>query len=205
VLTGIILDDMMFERRAFTVRQAKQVLAIHILALCLLAGGGVVYGACRLREFLPAILITAGVIVVGAFVVGVLFAKDRAGLAAGTMFTWFVAVIMVVFVWFVNPLDHNEPSGRFGNAVAGVVPSMDKLAAYRSVSPRFVHYFGRPVLEIEDTGELERLYQRAYWIVAFGGDLDELLKAGRFELVYRERCIEMRKQNAVAGGLFHRQ
>jgi 4-amino-4-deoxy-L-arabinose transferase-like glycosyltransferase len=205
VLIGILLDDMMFERTAFTVKQAKGALKMHIAAAFLLAAGLVAYGVGWWRQFLPAVLTTAGVIVVVALVVAVLFARNRPGPACGCIFGGLVAVIMIVFVGFINPLDYNKPSRRFSVAVAQMVPPTDNVVAYKSVSPRFVHYFGRPVLEIQDSSELDRFYQEGCWIAAFGKDLDELLKTWRFELVYMKQGVERHKSNPVAGGLFHKR
>jgi len=205
ILTGILLEDMMFERTAFTVKQAKGVLGMHLAAAFLLAAGLVAYSVGWWRQFLPAAITTAGVIVVVAIVVAVLFARNRPGPAYGCIFGGLIAVIMIVFVGLINPLDYNEPSRRFTLAAAQTVPTADRLVAYGGVSARFVHYFGRPVSEIRDIGELDRFYQEDCWIAAFGRNLDELLKTGRFELVYMEQGVERHGSNPVAGGLFHRQ
>jgi 4-amino-4-deoxy-L-arabinose transferase-like glycosyltransferase len=205
ILIGILLDDMMFERTAFTVNQAKGVLKAHLAAAFLLAVALVIYGFWRWRQFLPAALVTAGVIVAGAVVVGVLFFRNRPGFACSCIFAGLAVVIMIVFAGFINPLDYNEPSRRFSTAVAQMVPPRDKLIAYRFVSGRFVHYFGRPVPEVQTESEVDRFYQQGCWIAAFGRNLDEILATGRFELVCLEQGVEWDKQTPVAGGLFHRQ
>jgi len=205
VLIGILLDDMMFEGKVFTAKQAKGILRMHIAAAFLIAAGLVVYSFWGWRQFLPAAFAVAGVIVTGAIAVGVLFARNRPGPACGCIFAGLVAVVMIVLVGFINPLDYNESSRRFSTAIAQMAPPTDKLVAYKGVSPRFVHYFGRPVLEIKDAGELDGFYQQGCWIVTFGKNLNELLKAGRFELVYIEQGVERHKSNLVAGGLFHKR
>jgi 4-amino-4-deoxy-L-arabinose transferase-like glycosyltransferase len=205
ILIGILLDDMMFKRKAFVAKQAKGVLRMHIAAAILLASGLVIYCIGWRRQFLPAAIATAGVIVVGAFIIGVLFAKGRPGPACGCVFAGFVAVIMIVFVGFINPLNYNDPSRRFTLTIAQKVPATDKLVAYKTVSGRFIHYFGRSVPMIKVASELDKLYTEGCWIAAFGSGLDELRKDGRFEIVYLEEGVERDKQTPVAGGLFHRQ
>jgi 4-amino-4-deoxy-L-arabinose transferase-like glycosyltransferase len=205
ILMGIVLDDMVFETRAFTGINAKETLRLHIAAAFLLAAGLVAYGFWRWRQFLPAVLITAAVIVTGAIVIGALFAKKRPASALGCLFAWLVIVTMIILVEFVNPLDYNEPSRRFTLSVAQKVPATDKLVAYKTVSRRFIHYFGRVVPTISTESEVDGYYQQGCWIAAFGSGLDELLKDGRFELVYVEKGVEWNKQTLVAGGLFHRQ
>lgn len=154
---------------------------------------------------MPAAFATAGVIVAGVAIVGVLFAKKRPGPACGCIFAGLVAVNMIIFVGFTNPLNYNQPSRRFTLSVAQKVPPADKLVAYKSVSPRFIHYFGRVVPTINTESEVDGYYQQSCWIIAFGRNLDELLKTGRFELVYLEEGVERDKQTPVAGGLFHRR
>jgi 4-amino-4-deoxy-L-arabinose transferase-like glycosyltransferase len=205
ILMGILMDDMMFERKAFTAKQAKGVLRTHLAVAFLLVTGLVVYCFWRWRQFLPAAFATAGVIVAGVAIVGVLFAKKRPGPACGCIFAGLVAVNMIIFVGFTNPLNYNQPSRRFTLSVAQKVPPADKLVAYKSVSPRFIHYFGRVVPTINTESEVDGYYQQSCWIIAFGRNLDELLKTGRFELVYLEEGVERDKQTPVAGGLFHRR
>jgi hypothetical protein len=205
ILIGIFLEDMIFEPRAFTAGQVKGILKAHLAAAFLLAAGLVVYGVGWWRQFLPAALVTACVIVAGAVVVGVLFVRNRPGFACGCIFAGLAVVIMIVFAGFINPLDYNEPSRHFSTAVAQTVPPTDKLIAYRIVSGRFVHYFGRPVPEVQTESEVDRFYQQGCWIAAFGRNLDEILATGRFELVCLEQGVEWDKQTPVAGGLFHRQ
>jgi 4-amino-4-deoxy-L-arabinose transferase-like glycosyltransferase len=205
ILMGILLDDMMFECKAFTAKQAKGFLRTHLAAAILLASGLVIYCIGWWRQFLPAAFATAGVIITGAVIVGVLFAKKHPGPACGCVFAGLVAVSMIVFVGFIDPLNYNEPSRRFTLSIAQKVPATDKLVAYKSVSPRFVNYFGRVVPTVKTESELDGFYQQNCWIIAFGRNLDALLKAGRFELVHMEEGVERDKQTPVAGGLFHRQ
>jgi 4-amino-4-deoxy-L-arabinose transferase-like glycosyltransferase len=205
ILMGILLDDMIFERKAFVAEQAKGFLRTHIAAAILLASGLVIYCIGWWRQFLPAAFATAGAIITGAVIVGVLFAKKRPGPACGCVFAGLVAVNMIIFVGFINPLNYNEPSRRFTLSIAQKVPATDKLVAYKTVSPRFINYFGRVVPTVKTEPEVDGFYQQNCWIIAFGRNLDALLKAGRFELVYLEEGVERDKQTPVAGGLFHRQ
>ena len=205
ILTGIVLDDMIFERRAFTAKQARWVLWIHIAAAFLISAGMVIYSGCAARRFLPAAIATACVSIAGAAVIGLLFANKRPGLACSWLFVWLVTLIMIVFVGFVNPLDDNASARRFAIAVSKMVPSTDKLVAYKNVSGKFVNYFGRPVPEVPTESEVDSFYQQGCWITAFGGDMEELLKTGRFELVFTGQIIERYGRETTTGGLFHRQ
>ena len=205
IMTGIIVEDAIFERKFFIGRQAKGLLAGHIAAAFVLSIGLVGYCFWRWRQFLPAAGVTAGIIVVMAVAAGVLFSRGRPGLACGGIFTGLVAVIVVIFVGFVNPLDNYGPSKRFGIAVAKMVPTTDKLVSYNEVSPKFIHYVGRIVPEVETESEVGNLYQEGCWIVAFGENIDVLQKTGRYRLVYIEEGADRFKTKPIAGGLFQKQ
>jgi hypothetical protein len=152
---------------------------------------------------LAAAAVTAAVTIILIIVVAALFARKHPALGCVTVFGGIVLLVMICFVGLVIPLNYNEPSRQFTLAVAKTVPVQDRLVAYRYLSARFVHYFGRPVAETQDRDEVGQLYKQNLWIVAFGKDLDELVGGGRFELVYRRENAERRGQDAVAGGLFH--
>jgi 4-amino-4-deoxy-L-arabinose transferase-like glycosyltransferase len=205
ILAGIILDDMIFENRAFSREQARGFLRWHIGAAFFLAAGFVCYGVFRWRQFLPAVLVTSGVIIAAAVVVGVLFAKKRPGIACGCVFAGLVAVLMPVWVGFINPLEYNEPSRRFMRTVSQMVPATEVMISYKSVSPRVVHYFGKPIHGVKEEAEAYKLYQQGDWVITFGRSLDELVKTGRYEVVYVEQGVERVKSTPVAGGLLHRQ
>jgi 4-amino-4-deoxy-L-arabinose transferase-like glycosyltransferase len=205
ILTGIVLDDMIFERKAFTAKQARGVLRIHIAAAFLISAGMVIYCGFAARRFLPAAIAMACVSVAGATAVGVLFANKRPGLACSWLFVWLAALIMITYVGFVNLLDDNASAKRFAIAVSQIVPSTDKLVAYKKVNPRVVNYFGRSAPVVQTESEMDSFYQQGCWIIAFGGDMDELLKTGRFELVFTGQIIERYGRTSKTGGLFHRK
>ncbi|MFH1369856.1 MAG: glycosyltransferase family 39 protein [Planctomycetota bacterium] len=203
ILTGILIEDMIFAREAYTARQARQILLIHIAGAILISAGMVIYCGFAVRRFLPAAAAMACVGVVGATAVGVMFAKKRPGLACSWLFVWLLALIMIVYVGFVSPLDDNISMKRFALAVSRKVPLTNKLVSYKKVSPRFVNYFGRQVPEVETESEVESFYRQGRWITAFGGGMDELLKTKRFELVFTGKIIERYGRKSFAAGLFH--
>lgn len=206
ILTGILIEDMVFVREAYTARQARQILSIHIAAAFLISAGMVICCGFAARRFLPAATAMACVGVAGAAAVGVLFANKRPGLACTWLFVWLAALIMIDYVGFVIPLDDNASSRRFAIAASKMVPSTDNLVAYKYVSDKFIHYFGWPVPEIPTEAEVDDLYQQGCWIIAFGGNMDELLKTGRFELAFTDKILFVRhREESMTGGLFHRK
>jgi 4-amino-4-deoxy-L-arabinose transferase-like glycosyltransferase len=212
ILIGILLEDMVFAQKAFTAKFAKSVLQWHVVVFIAIAVALPTYIAFTKPQplahqtygGLAAAAVTAAVMIILIIVVAVLFARKHPSLGCTTVFAGIVLVVMICSVGFVNPLNYNEPSRQFTMSVAKIVPVQDKLVAYRYLSARFVHYFGRPVAEIQSRDEVSQLYEQNFWIVAFGKDLEELPGGWCFELVYRRENAERRGQDAVAGGLFHK-
>jgi hypothetical protein len=134
----------------------------------------------------------------------VLFARGKPAFACGITFTGIVILVSIAYVFFVNPLNYNEPSRQFTQIVAEKVPTSEKLVAYKSASTRFIHYFGRQVPEIASQEETLKLYNQGCWVVAFGKYLDELLQNGQFEIVYMQDSAERHKGKAVGGALLHK-
>ena len=178
---------------------------MHLAAAFLLAAGLVGYSVFCWRQFLPESLVTAGVIIAAAVAVGVLFARKKLRVACGGVFVGLVAVSMTVWVGFINPLGYNEPSRRFMQTVAQTVPATEVMISYKEISPRTIHYFGKPIRVVKDEAEAYKYYQQGYWVITFGGGLDELVKTGRYNVSYVEQGVERDKSTPVAGGLLHKQ
>jgi len=213
ILIGILLEDMVFVQKAFTAKFAKSVLRWHVVVLIAAAAALPIYVARTLPQLLAgqmygglaAVTVVAAVMIILIIVVAVLFARKHPALGCAAIFVGIVLVVMICSVGLVNPLNYNEPSRQFTLGVAQTVPPTDKLVAYRTVSARFIHYFGRTVLEVQTESDADSFYQQDCWVVAFGKNLDELLETGRFELVYMKQDVERHGSNPVAGGLFHKQ
>lgn len=212
ILTGILLEDMVFAQKAFTAKFAKSVLRWHVVVFIAIAVALPIYIALTKPQLLArqmygglaAAAVTAAVMIILIIVVAVLFARKHHTFGCVTVFAGIVLVGIIGSVGLVNPLNYNEPSRQFTLAVAKIVPVQEKLVAYRVLSAKFIHYFGRPVAKIQGRDQLDQLYEQNFWIVAFGKDLDELLGDGHFKLVCRKEPAERIGQNDVAGGLFHK-
>ncbi len=204
ILIGILIEDMVFVRKAYTPKYARDVLRNHIIVLITAAIAGPIYIAKTNSKLLAGAIIIGIVMIVVAAVVAVLFSRGKPAFACWVTFAGIVVQISIAYTVFVNPLNYNQPSRQFTQIVAEKVPASDKLVAYKSASMRFVHYFGRSVPEIPTESETYRLYNEGWWVVAFGQYLDELLKNGQFEIVYMQEDAERHKGEAVGGALLHK-
>ena len=204
ILIGILMEDMVFVRKAYTWKYARGVLRNHIVVVITGAIAGPVYVAkTNPQLFARAIILGIMTIVITA-VIAVLFAKRKPAFACGAAFAGIVVLVMIAYVIFINPLNYNRPSKQFTQIVVEKVPASEKLIAYKSASTRFIHYFGRRVPKIETKSEVYRLYSKGWWVVAFGRYLDELLRNGHFEIAYMQEDAERHKGNIVGGALLHK-
>jgi 4-amino-4-deoxy-L-arabinose transferase-like glycosyltransferase len=222
ILIGILMEDMVFVRKAYTSKYARDILQNHIIVLITAVVAGIVYVAKAYPQLLAGVIIIGIVTIVSSAVIAVLFARGKPALGCGVVFAGIVALVMIAYIVFVNPLNYNEPSRQFTQIVAEKVPASEKLVAYKSASTRFIHYFGRCVPEITTESETYRLYNEGWWVVAFGKyldelqfkiwlrqlfllcNLDELLQNGQFEIVYIQDNAERHKGKVVGGALLHK-
>ena len=186
ILIGILMEDMVFVRKAYTQKYARDVLRNHIVVVITAAIAGIIYIAKTNSQLLAGAIILGIATIAILAVTAVLFAKRKPAFACGATFAGIVVLVMIAYVIFVNPLNYNLPSRQFTQIVVEKVPASEKLIAYKSASTRFIHYFGRRVPEIKTESEVYRLYNEDWWVVAFGRYLDELLQNGQFEVVYMQ-------------------
>jgi len=204
ILIGIILEDMVFAHKAYSLKQAKGILRNHIVAVVAGAVGLTVYVARVHSGFLAEAIIVAVIAIAMAAAVAVLFAKGRAGPACGTVFAGIIVLTMISYAFFFNPLDGNRHSRYFSRRLAEIVPAADKLAAYKNVSMRSVHYFGRVIPVISDKSQLYEAYEQGEWVVATGKRMKGLVDDGRFRMVYYREKAELQQQDDISGALFNK-
>ncbi len=203
ILIGIILEDMVFERRAFTRKFAGNVLLYHMVFLTILAVSGMIYTAVARPEFMVIVLISGliGLAMVGGITLS--FAKKKPALACGITFAGY-CLLTIIYISFSSPLNNNNYTRKFALEISEKVPMTDNLVAYGYVSPRVVHYFGRPIPVIEKKSLLYQHYGQGDWVIATAGELQELEQDGRFEEVYQNEKAEVRKRENTRGVLFHK-
>ena len=204
ILIGILMEDMVFVRKAYTSKYARDILRNHIIVLITAVVAGTVYVAKTTPQLLSGTIIIGITTIVIIAVTAVLFARGKPAFACWVTFAGIVVLVMIAYIVFVNPLNYNQPSRQFTQIVVEKVPASEKLIAYKSASTRFIHYFGRRVPEITTESETYRLYNEGWWVVAFGKYLDELLQNGQFEIVYMQENAERHKGKAVDGALLHK-
>lgn len=204
ILIGILIEDMAFIRRAFTLKQAKNVLRNHIVVIIAGAIALPIYIAATNSQLLADGIILSITTIVITAAVAILFAKRKHTFACGTVFAGIAVLFMISYVSFINPLEKDRYSKDFAQKIAGIVPQNDSLIAYEFVSPKSVQYFGRPILETNDRTVLYEHYERSDWVLATAGHLGKLTQDARFRKVYYTEKAERRKVGDAPGALFHK-
>ncbi len=215
ILIGILIEDMVFVRKAYTHKFATNVLRSHIVVIIagaiagpivvLIAGaGGPIHAAKTNSELLTTAVILGTTAIAMIVAAAVLFAKRKPTSACGVVFAGIVVLVMISYVSFINPLDYNRYSRDFSRKVGGIVPQSGKLMAYEYVSNRSVHYFGRVIPVTGDKSALYRHYEQGGWVVATAGHLEKLQADGGLKMVYYKEKAERRRQQDAPGALFHK-
>ncbi len=204
ILIGILIEDMAFVRKAFTLKQAKDVLRNHIVVIIAGAIALPIYIAATNSQLLADGIILSITTIVITAVVAILFAEEKRALACGTVFAGIAILVMISYVSFINPLEKDRYSKDFAQKIAKTVPQNDRLTAYISVSSKHIHYFGRVIPETNDRTVLYEHYERGDWVLATAGHLEKLTQDGRFREVYYTEKAERRKDGDAPGALFNK-
>jgi 4-amino-4-deoxy-L-arabinose transferase-like glycosyltransferase len=204
ILAGICLYDMIFELKAFKQKQVKMFFVCHIIA-AIAAAIGFLYWVFTKRQSLvwPAVHIVMILTLVLGLVI-FLFRQKKNIAATALLFAGYCAILMTVFVYFINPFSYDNPSRSFSTEIGKIVPPDQQLIAFNYLSACTVHYAGRTIPEIYSFDEARFRYEKGQWIIATGDDYQDMLKAGGFEVIFYRQIAERRGSENVEGALFHK-
>ena len=203
ILAGILLEDMIFTRQCYSTRFARNTLLFH--------GGAVVAGVFVAPAFItkansnllqPAIIL-ALIILIALVVSIILFLKRRNNYACVVLFAGCCVFLMVPFVAIVMPQNKNRYIKDFAIKIASQIPASTELIAYRNVTARFVHYFGKAVPVMMDLSETRMKYQQGDWIMATDDFVAELVDDGGFNIAHRYENAELQGDEIVKAAIFH--
>jgi hypothetical protein len=198
ILIGVLLDDMVFARKAYTQRFARNVLKGHAIAVIVGAVSVCVYLAVTRSQFLVDTVAISIVAILTTLIVAILFSKRKPAAACGVIFSGIIVWIMIFYAGFSTVLDVDWPARDFAMNVARIVPPSDKLVAYQNVPSIFVQYFGRVVPEIQDKSLLYERYEQGDWAVCTFDHSDELAQDNRLRAVYSSERAKRKAGNIFA-------
>ena len=203
VLVGVLLEEIALSQKIYTARFGRNILMFHIGVALVCAVGGPVFIWKNRPEMLLQILLLAIALVVFMIVVIILLWKGKKGAACAGIFASYGILVMAGLSLFLAGGGKWELSRRFGIEAAEVIGS-SKAVAYKDVTSRFVHYFGRGIVVVEDVDEIRERYNDGEWVVATGVSIEELAATGDFRVVKRWAEAEIEKDEKIAGAVFHK-
>lgn len=205
ILAGIILEDVIFTRCAYTARFARNLLLAHAGAAIVAAVGLAWYALSRPTALQPGVVVvlSLGGIVLTAIVVWLFWRGKSAG-AVGAMFAGTCVLFMAAGAAGLFSVDtsFNRNAEVFARRVADATGGDADLIAYREVSSRFVHHYGKKVAVEQDMGRVHDYYMEGRWIVATGLSMAKLIEDGRFEIEQQWTEAEREGEKVVDGAVF---
>jgi len=204
MLIGIILDDIVFERKAYTLKFVRNILRYHFLIITSGIIIASIYICIRQSAFCRTMILFAILTIAMITVVAVLFSRRKPAAALSVIFSGIVIWAMSSKAIFGTVLDVDRFSRDFAERAAEIVPPSGRLVAYKHLSSRFVQYFGKVVPVISEISQIEKDYEQCNWVVCDLAYLKELMQLNRFREIYSE-AIEPGKYKPDAGGkIFHK-
>ena len=205
ILAGIILEDVIFTRCAYTARFARNLLLVHAGAGIAAAVGLAGYALSRPITLQPGVVavLSLGGIVLTAIVVRLFWRGKSAG-AIGALFAGTCVLFMAAGVGGLFSMDtsFNRNAEVFARRVADATGADADLIAYGDISSRFVHHYGKKVAVEKDMGRLHDYYMEGRWIVATGSSMAKLIEDGRFEIEQQWSEAEREGDKVVDGAVF---
>jgi 4-amino-4-deoxy-L-arabinose transferase-like glycosyltransferase len=203
ILVGIVLEDMIYTRKAFTGKFTKNFLVFHMIIIALFIIAGVIYFAAVHSELFVKSLILGITAIILIVWIPVSFSKNKTTLGSGLIFGGY-GLFAICFISLSAPFDNNNYTRKFAIEISKQIPSDNNLAAYNYVSPKVVHYFGREIPKIKDVNMIYQLYDKGNWILATDNELKELQSNNRLNIVYYNEKAEVQINRNVAGALFRK-
>lgn len=200
ILIGIIIEDIICEKQCHSSKFASNMMKIHFFVLF----SGIVGCGAFLGWKYPYMLSFAATSIALLILSYYFFMSSRRLKAAVLFIGSYVFLQCGVFIVILAPQSKLHYSKHFAKTVASIIGEDQKAVAYRDVSSRFVHYFGRAVPVSANVSAVRREYENGSWIIAHGSYLEELLSEGSFKVTHQWQNTELTKDKPGKGALFHK-
>jgi 4-amino-4-deoxy-L-arabinose transferase-like glycosyltransferase len=193
ILIGIILNDLLFERRAYDGKFAKNFFGAHGILGIAGAAGATVYAKMDMGDDFFRVAVLAGGVTVFIALVWFLYFRGKMNAAVILIFSGIGLLTAGGISLVANPEDTNYYSEQFAREVKKEFGERD-LAAFRHAAGEFIFYYGEPVPMIHEVDKLYEYYSKGWVVFAVGRYAEELKDDGRFERVYTVEEAEHRQR-----------
>lgn len=198
ILIGIILEDMIFTRKAFSLKYVKNVLAGHLIAFsAAIIGIGVYF----FHKNIPGLFVVCIASLTLLLLIAAAFAKNKAIMATALIFI-FCCMLSMYYISITSKYDNNNYTRQFAYEISKRLPHGANLEAYIHVSPRVVNYFGKVIPEVNDINQLSKDYEKGDWFLTEGKNIKKMQLDKKFNEIYYDERAEVQSDAQTAWGLF---
>jgi 4-amino-4-deoxy-L-arabinose transferase-like glycosyltransferase len=204
ILTGIIIDDIVFVKKAFDEKMSRNIWGMQLMGVILFIVSGIIFVIIKAPSGI-VVASAAGIIsITGIIFALLLYGKNKPVMAVTAAFAGVAVWSAVFYTTFWVTIDVDRYSRDFAKTVAVIIPESGELVAYKHVSSRFVQYFGRTVVEINDPNEVYKHYEDGDWILCGSDYLEEFNSHKHLRTVYLRNIIEGEEKGDAGGAIFHK-
>jgi 4-amino-4-deoxy-L-arabinose transferase-like glycosyltransferase len=183
VLTGIILNDMIFEQKAYSRKFSTGFLLINLIGFFAVATGMVIW---LLKTNYPSkwVIIYALLFVIADLLIAAgLFKQNKKPASAVCLQIGLCAFI--IFSPFTNNAEDEEAIADFALQVKNVAADVPVIA-YCKINASFIYYFGKDVPMECNIDRIYAQYSDGKGIIATAEYFEQLIKDGRFSPVVKD-------------------
>jgi hypothetical protein len=182
ILTGIILDDMLFVNKAYTKKFSAVFLSAHVFVFI---AGAIAAAVWLLREnHIAKFLLLYAIAVIMVFIIAmvIFFVLDKKIQVTACFFAGLC--VIAIFSPFVENMKPQERYSvrDFAYNITAISDSRD-IFAYCEIESSFIYYFGRDVKVESDPDRIYELYAAGSGIIADDKQFEQLKNDNRFSLV----------------------
>ncbi|MFA6176429.1 MAG: glycosyltransferase family 39 protein [Phycisphaerae bacterium] len=182
ILTGIILDDMLFVNKAYTKKFAAVFLSAHAFVFI---AGAIAAAVWLLREnhFAKFLLLYAMAVILAFAVAMVIFFILNKKIQATACFFAGLCIVVIFSPFVENTKPQQKYSMRdFAYNIAAISDSRD-IVAYCKIESSLIYYFGKDIKIESDPNRIYELYAAGSGIIAKDDKFEQCKKDSRFSLV----------------------
>ncbi len=205
VMIGILLEDMIFLRKAYDAHFVRNLVFFHGGIFAAGAIAAVIHVTINNPVLLKQTIAIAAVAVISITLAAVLLIKNKKAAGFAAIIAGYCALMMTGYSFFAVPQSKLRYSKQFAQTVAAAIPPDADLVAYKDISSRFIHYYGKTVPIVKGLGQTYESYASGKWIVASGKLMEELTQDGRFKTANSWPAINLVKDEIVPGAVFHKK
>ena len=204
ILIGIIFEDLVFIKKAFDFKMARNILLAQVIAAVLFIISGIVFAILKAPGLLIEVAAASVIAVAGLIGALLLVRKAKVNTACIAGLAGIAVWTTVFYTVFWVTIDVDRYSRDFAKTVAEIIPKTDQFVSYKHVSSRFVQYYGKTIPEVNDSNEVFKRYEEGDWIICSSQYLGEFDLNKQLRTVYSKNITEGEEKEDAGGTLFHK-